>query len=699
MGRINQRTNKKKHIALILVLIICLMFSACGDATVIEPDLTVETTGNSLSLDEGESLQKESEIITSEEETEEAESNETEEDTEEEGSSEVEAESDATDNTTADVSSECGHVWSEWRALEKATCERNGSQLRECTSCGEREEQVVLASGHAMKNGVCSVCGYEEQKECKHDKTDWVVTKEATCTETGSRNQVCLYCEAVLSTKTLPALGHTIKDTAAKAATCTENGWEAYQSCTFCGYSTKKEIKATGHQYQEGTCKVCGSKDPFYVPPLEKITVPALEKKEHSIAGITKSETSIPAAEMIVYNGNITEKGQVDTYTYTVPRDGRVRIDVTEVYSGVTFILKVIDNLGNVVDYNNYCVNERGITLSELKKGESYQIQVAQKSGYSSYKLTIGQQKETIDISGYTEIRDSVEYVDQSNVYTFEVAVDGLYLFQIMGMTSDTSVYLKVYNYLGETIGYNNYGTNGKSITVSDLKAGQTYQFEVIQKSGFSSYTLAIGIQKPIVNVTAYTDISDSIEYKEQKNIYVFTVPVDGQYCFEISGMTSDASVYLKAYNHLGEIIGYNNYGTNGKTVILTNLEVGQTYQFEVAQKSGFSRYTLSIRKQKTVVDVSSKVEISDSIEYEDQKNIYNFVADESGNHNLTVSGMVSGTTVELYVLNHLGETVAYDNYCVNGDSILLKDLAVGTQYEIQIRQKTGTSTYVLTIK
>ena len=594
MGRINQRTSKKKHIALILVLIICLMFSACGDATVIEPDLTVETTGNSLSLDEGESLQKESEIITSEEETEAAESNETEEDTEEEGSSEVEAESDATDNATADVSSECGHVWSEWRALEKATCERNGSQLRECTSCGEREEQVVLASGHAMKNGVCSVCGYEEQKECKHDKTDWIVTKEATCTETGSRNQVCLSCEAVLSTKTLPALGHTIKDTAAKAATCTENGWEAYQSCTFCGYSTKKEIKATGHQYQEGTCKVCGSKDPFYVPPLEKITVPALEKKEHSIAGITKSETSIPAAEMIVYNGNITEKGQMDTYTYTVSRDGKYRFEFSEMMSGTRVYLGIYDHLGKRVS-DSYCYNEDGITVENLKQGEVYQIKIEQEKNFSNYTLSIGQQKPVVDISGYTEISDSIEYKDQINVYTFSALVDGRYRFEISKMMSGTRVYLGIYDHLGKCVG-DGYCYNEEGITVENLKQGEVYQIRIEQEKNLSNYMLSIGQQKP-------------------------------------------------------------------------------------------------------VVDVSSRVEISDSIEYEDQINIYNFAADESGNHNLTVSGMTNGTTVQLYVFNQLGEEVAYDRSCVNGDSIQLKNLEIGTQYEIQIRQKTGTSSYILTIK
>ena len=60
------------------------------------------------------------------------------------------------------------------------------------------------------------------------------------------------------------ALGHELVDHAAQAPTCTEKGWDAYQTCNRCDYSSYKELAATGHNYgsatcdQAASCSVCG---------------------------------------------------------------------------------------------------------------------------------------------------------------------------------------------------------------------------------------------------------------------------------------------------------------------------------------------------------------------------------------------------------------------------------------------------------
>ena len=44
---------------------------------------------------------------------------------------------------------------------------------------------------------------------------------------------------------------HQMTSTAAKAATCEEIGWDAYESCSVCAYATYVEIPALGHDYGE----------------------------------------------------------------------------------------------------------------------------------------------------------------------------------------------------------------------------------------------------------------------------------------------------------------------------------------------------------------------------------------------------------------------------------------------------------------
>ena len=62
----------------------------------------------------------------------------------------------------------------------------------------------------------------------------------ATCTT----DQVCTECGDVL----VKALGHSIIEHEGKPA-CTETGWDAYETCTRCDYSTYQEKASVGHQY------------------------------------------------------------------------------------------------------------------------------------------------------------------------------------------------------------------------------------------------------------------------------------------------------------------------------------------------------------------------------------------------------------------------------------------------------------------
>ena len=75
----------------------------------------------------------------------------------------------------------------------------------------------------------------------------------ASCTKSGSYDEVvyCTVCKTEVSreAKTIDALGHDLVHHDAKASTCTEKGWRAYDTCSRegCNYTTYTEIDATGH--------------------------------------------------------------------------------------------------------------------------------------------------------------------------------------------------------------------------------------------------------------------------------------------------------------------------------------------------------------------------------------------------------------------------------------------------------------------
>ena len=76
----------------------------------------------------------------------------------------------------------------------------------------------------------------------EHSFGEWTVTKEATCTEEGSRERVCECGEK--ETEVIAALGHTAAEAVKeneKAATCTEAG--SYESVVYCSVCHEDGLK------------------------------------------------------------------------------------------------------------------------------------------------------------------------------------------------------------------------------------------------------------------------------------------------------------------------------------------------------------------------------------------------------------------------------------------------------------------------
>ena len=90
----------------------------------------------------------------------------------------------------------------------------------------------------------------------EHEFGEWTVLLDATCTEDGGKLGTCECGETEVDI--IYALGHDEVQHAAKSATCTENGWDAYVTCARCDYTTYAEVAALGHTYGNKACTVCG---------------------------------------------------------------------------------------------------------------------------------------------------------------------------------------------------------------------------------------------------------------------------------------------------------------------------------------------------------------------------------------------------------------------------------------------------------
>ena len=135
-----------------------------------------------------------------------------------------------------------GHAWGEWSSAG------NGTHIRSCTRSNCDAVDTASCTGgtaDCSTKAVCAVCGKEYGEKDPNN--------------------------------------HDLEQHAAKAPTCTEIGWDAYETCSRCDHTTYAELPALNHDYQavtvEPTCEADGytvftcsrCKDSYTADPTDKL--------------------------------------------------------------------------------------------------------------------------------------------------------------------------------------------------------------------------------------------------------------------------------------------------------------------------------------------------------------------------------------------------------------------------------------------
>ncbi|UYJ33366.1 MAG: RICIN domain-containing protein [Oscillospiraceae bacterium] len=121
-----------------------------------------------------------------------------------------------------------GHTFGTWTTTKNATCTQVGTKSRKCTVCGKTETQTIAKTGHKSV-------------------TDKAIP--ATCTTDGkTEGSHCSVCGAVIKAQDIiKATGHKFGNwTTTKSSTCTESGTQI-RKCETCGATESKSLSAKGH--------------------------------------------------------------------------------------------------------------------------------------------------------------------------------------------------------------------------------------------------------------------------------------------------------------------------------------------------------------------------------------------------------------------------------------------------------------------
>ena len=271
-----------------------------------------------------------------------------------------------------------GHDWAD------ATC----TAPKTCKVC---EDTTGDALGHDWADSTCTA-----PKTCKvcEDTTgdalghDWA---DATCTVP----QTCKVCEVT----TGDALGHDEVAYEAKAATCTDFGWDAYVTCSRCDYTTYSAIDALGHDWAEATCtapqtcKVCettiGSANGHDWAEANCTTPMTCKTCKETLGSALGHEwKDVLTKATLTANGNIKPTcvlcNAVSKAT-TIYKASSIKLSATSfTYNGKvqkpTVVVK--DSNGKTISSSNYTVTY----ASGCKNAGTYKVTIKMKGNYSGTK-------------------------------------------------------------------------------------------------------------------------------------------------------------------------------------------------------------------------------------------------------------------------------------------------------------------------
>ena len=159
-----------------------------------------------------------------------------------------------TGKTCEKCGAEYGILGHKWKTPANASL-GNGTHRIICLRCGlNGTASCTGGTATCTTKAVCEACGgkYGKRNLNNHALVHYDA-QAPTCTKPGwDAFDTCPRCYYT-TFRAIPALKHDLEHHEAKAPTCTEKGWDAYDTCSRCDYTTRKELPALNHDYQAVT--------------------------------------------------------------------------------------------------------------------------------------------------------------------------------------------------------------------------------------------------------------------------------------------------------------------------------------------------------------------------------------------------------------------------------------------------------------
>ncbi len=142
---------------------------------------------------------------------------------------------------------------------------------------------IILSTHEVQAKITIKSITYDTKTVCSHSWVKTRVTKNPTCTSTGTALYTCSRCRKT-KTQSLPSLGHNYQTKSSTASTCTTYGYRLLR-CSRCGSQKTESLSLKNHNY---TAQKAESK---YLKSIATCNSPAVYYKSCTMCGKKGSST------------------------------------------------------------------------------------------------------------------------------------------------------------------------------------------------------------------------------------------------------------------------------------------------------------------------------------------------------------------------------------------------------------------------
>lgn len=321
-----------------------------------------------------------------------------------------------------------------------------------------------------------------------------------------------------------------------------------------------------------------------------QLTKTAGISKKLTVDTIIPSEYQAHTTEISELNGVIGDIHDFTEYVFIPRNDGIHSFWFDSVTNDAHFSVEVSNYDHEQIAFIQDITQDGGVYL-EMKSGSTYHIRVSYFAGTGAYTLKAGIAKPITDISAFTSISDDVGYHFQQNGYLYTPKTTGSHRFELYA--SDSTFEVSICDSEMNLIEKASDLGDDRTLDVI-LEGGKQYSIQVSQQSGLGAYTLNIDAPKPTVDISDYSEVMDSFQYTEQKNLYKVAPTTAVSYQIYFSDFKDDVAFEVTVYDeNMNEVDTRVFKSVDDEGFI--GCPDGNEFYVEIASSSADTEYTLHL--------------------------------------------------------------------------------------------------------